>query len=415
VSEGSLSYPLEVSYPRVIPRSEHPLSRKDVWPEALKVIRRLGKFGHTAYLVGGGVRDLVLDKKPKDFDVATDATPEEVRRLFNNSRIIGKRFRLVQVYFRGGKVVEVSTFRREPDAQELEGIEDSYSLNNLYGSPYQDVMRRDFTINALFYNPKDFTIIDYVGGWGDIHRRVIRAIGNPEERFAEDPVRMTRAVEFAGRLGFSLHPSVEEAIKNGGWRITQAFPERLREEILGILLSGASGRAMDAMSRLGLVSHLFPRTQEIMVPHMDEVVSLLVKADGSLRRDSPWVSAQFLALLLLPWLKSLCPFSSKIILGQTLEVIIQVVVMVKSDLLLSAHLSHSTKELLLALWRVARGPKARGAGRFMEKECFQAAMDLFKVESLVYREDKVLLEQWRERGGRKRKPFYRNRPRGPLR
>jgi len=164
VSEGSISYSLEVSYPRVIPRSEHTLSRKDVWPEALKVIRRIGKFGYTAYLVGGGVRDLLLDKKPKDFDVATDATPEEVRRLFNNSQIIGKRFRLVQVYFRGGRIVEVSTFRREPNVQELEGIEDPYSLNNLYGSPYQDVLRRDFTINALFYDPKNFTIL--CGGMG---------------------------------------------------------------------------------------------------------------------------------------------------------------------------------------------------------------------------------------------------------
>jgi len=415
VSEGSLSYSLEVSYPRVIPRSEHTLSRKDVWPEALKVIRRIGKFGYTAYLVGGGVRDLLLGKKPKDFDVVTDATPEEVRRLFNNSRIIGKRFRLVQVYFRGGRIVEVSTFRREPNIQELEGIEDPYSLNNLYGSPYQDVLRRDFTINALFYDPKNFTIIDYVGGWEDLHRGVIRAIGDPKERFAEDPVRMTRALEFASRLGFSLHPSVEEAIKDGGWRITQASSERLREEIMGILLSGASGHAMDLISRLGLVSHLFPRTQEIMVPHMDEVVSLLIKADGSLRRDSLWAPAQFLALLLLPWLKSLCPFSSKLTMGETMETIAQAVVMVKSDLLLSAHLSHSIRELLLALWKVALGPKARGAVRFVEKEHFRAAMDLFRVESLVYREDRVFLKQWRERGSRKRKPFYRNKPRGSQR
>ncbi len=418
MSEGFLSYSPEVPYPRVIPRSEHPLSRKDVWPEALKVIRRLGKFGYTAYLVGGGVRDLLLDRRPKDFDVATNASPEDVRRLFNNSRIIGSRFRLVQVYFRGGRIVEVSTFRRDPDVQDMEEAEDaegSYSLNNLYGDPYQDVMRRDFTINALFYDPKDFSIIDYVGGWEDIHRRVLRAIGDPQERFAEDPVRMTRAVEFASRLGFYLHPSVEEAIMDDGWRVTQASSERLREEILGILLSGASGRAMDLMNILGLVSHLFLKTQGLMTPHMDEVVSLLVKADGSIRRDSPWAPGQFLALLLLPWLRSLCPFTSKIILGQTLEIIDQAVLMVKSDLFLSARLSHITRELLLSLWRLARGPRVRGAGRFRENECFQAALDLFKVESLVYRRDRVLLDQWHEMEGRKRKPFYRNRPKGLMR
>jgi len=400
-----------VSYPRLIPRSQHSLSRKDVWPEALKVIRRLAKFGYMAYLVGGGVRDLLLGRKPKDFDVATDATPEEVRKLFNNSRIIGKRFRLVHVYFRGGRIVEVSTFRRSPEPYELEGLEDPGMANNLYGSPHQDVMRRDFTINALFYNPKDFSVIDYVGGWEDLQRRVIRSIGDPRVRFAEDPVRMTRAVEFASRLGFALDNQVEKAIREEGWRISQASQERLREEVMGILLSGASGRTFRLMAELGFLSHLFPHASDVILPHIREVVDLLVKADGSLNREGPYAPAQFMGLLFLPRIKTLHPFGSRYTLGEVMETLFTTTALVKEDLPLPSHLIHRVRELLLGLWRVARGPRSRGARRFAERDYFRAALDLFRVNALVFREDRPLLEPWLQGGLPERKPKYRNRPR----
>ncbi len=400
-----------VSYPRVIPRDQHTLSRKDVWPEALKVIRRLVKFGYTAYLVGGGVRDLLLGRRPKDFDVATDATPEEVRRIFNNSRIIGKRFRLVHVYFKGGRIVEVSTFRRSPHPHELEHLDDPRIVNNLYGSPHQDVMRRDFTINALFYNPRDFTIIDYVGGWEDLQRRVIRSIGDPRVRFAEDPVRMTRAMEFASRLGFSLHPRVEEAIREEGWRISQASPERLREEVLGILLSGAAGRTVRLMAQLGFLPHLFPHASEVILPHIREVVDLLIKGDGSLNREGPFAPAQFMGLLFLPRIKTRYPFGSKCTLGEVMEDIFTTTATLKEDLPIPSHLLHTVRELLLGLWRVARGPRSRGARRFAGRDYFRAALDLFRVDTLVFKEDRPFLEPWFQQGPSGKKPRYRNRPR----
>ena len=400
-----------VSYPRIIPRSEHSLSRNEVWPEALKVIRRLSNFGYTAYLVGGGVRDLLLGRRPKDFDVATDATPEEVRKLFGNSRIIGRRFRLVHVYFKGGRIVEVSTFRRAPEPHELESMEDTRMANNFFGSPHQDVMRRDFTINALFYNPGDFTVIDYVGGWDDLRRRVIRSIGEPRARFAEDPVRMTRAVEFASRLGFTLHSQVEEAIREEGWRISRTSPERLKEEVLGILLSGASGRAVKLMAELGLFQHLFPHSSEVILPYLQDVVNLLVKADGSLNREAPYAPAQFLSLLFLPRIKAAKPFGGRVTLGEVMEEVFVVTEFLREDLPLPAHLLHSTRELLLGLWRVVKGPRARGARRFRERNYFRAALDLFKVDTLAFKEDRSLLEPWMEEVRRRRKPPYRNHPR----
>ncbi|MEJ2580845.1 MAG: poly(A) polymerase, partial [Acidobacteriota bacterium] len=192
--------------PKVLARPEHGISRESLSSEALKVLYRLHRSGYAAYLVGGSVRDLLLDKRPKDFDVATNARPQEIKRLFRNSRIIGRRFRLVHVYFRGG-IVEVATFRASPEPPEspndweeaeAEEAEANSSAERpqpetskvVYGSPAEDARRRDFTVNALFYNVADFSVIDHVEGIEDLERGVIRAIGDPDQRFIEDPVRM---------------------------------------------------------------------------------------------------------------------------------------------------------------------------------------------------------------------------------
>ncbi len=199
---------------RVLTRPEHRLSRKGISPNAIKVLYRLHRAGYLAYLVGGGVRDLLIGRNPKDFDIGTNASPEEIRRLFKNSRIIGRRFRLVHVFFRG-EVVEVSTFRASPEPPEgpddwEEGeLEDREADapdepgpkaardDNTYGSPEEDAFRRDLTINALFYDISDFSIVDWVGGLEDLERGIIRTVGRPEVRFEEDPVRMMRALEYA--------------------------------------------------------------------------------------------------------------------------------------------------------------------------------------------------------------------------
>src|SRR5207344_3268214 len=224
--------------PRVVPRAEHTLSRRDIDPDALKVLYRLRQYEHTAYLVGGSVRDLLIGRRPKDFDIGTSAHPYQVKKLFRNCWIIGRRFRLAHVKF-GQKVIEVATFRRQvavgeeivqdgvpaPDPTTPEG-EQLIHHDNTFGTPEEDAFRRDFTINALFYDIATFSIIDYVGGLEDLRAGVVRSIGDPLVRFQEDPVRMLRAVALAARLDFALDPLVVDAIKQLRHEIARSSPAR---------------------------------------------------------------------------------------------------------------------------------------------------------------------------------------------
>jgi poly(A) polymerase len=202
--------PVELPEPRVYPID---LDEDRVDPDAAKVIRRLSRHGYEAYLVGGCVRDLLVGSEPKDFDVATDARPDDVRRLFRNSRIIGRRFRLVHVLFSSGKVIETATFRRAPEQSENRDNDDLLIRNdNVFGEAHEDARRRDFTINALFYDLKRRCVIDWVGGMPDIERRAVHTIGDPVVRFLEDPVRILRAIKFAARLDLGITPDVYDAI-----------------------------------------------------------------------------------------------------------------------------------------------------------------------------------------------------------
>src|SRR4051795_3184008 len=241
--------------PRIIPRAEHPLSRSDVDPDALKVLYRLRQGDHIAYLVGGSVRDLLLGRRPKDFDIGTSGHPYQVKQLFRNCWIIGRRFRLAHVKF-GAKVIEVATFRRQvvpgeevvqdgvpaPDPTTPEG-EHLIHHDNTFGTPEEDAFRRDFTVNALFYDIATFSVIDYVGGLDDLQARVIRCIGDPDVRFREDPVRMLRAIVLAARLDFSVDPPALDAIRRLAPEMARSAPARLMEEIYKILRSGAAERA----------------------------------------------------------------------------------------------------------------------------------------------------------------------------
>ncbi|MES1211521.1 MAG: polynucleotide adenylyltransferase PcnB, partial [Acidobacteriota bacterium] len=252
--------------PRIVSRSEHPISRKDINPNALKVLYRLHNAGYKAYMVGGSVRDLMLGRKPKDFDVGTDAKPNEIRRLFSNSRIIGRRFRLVHVYFHDGSTVEVSTLRREPDPEEQRSAPGDLLItsDNTYGTPRQDAFRRDFTINALFYSVADYSVIDYTGGIEDLERRLVRTIGDPEVRFREDPVRMLRACEFAGRLGFGIEGRTQESIERHRKELDKASPARVTEEIAQLLRCGHAGAAMQWMLELGLLEVMMPEAYAML-------------------------------------------------------------------------------------------------------------------------------------------------------
>jgi poly(A) polymerase len=252
------------------------ISRRNISTNALKVLYRLHRSGYLAYLVGGGARDLLLGNTPKDFDVATNARPQEVRRLFRNSRIIGRRFRLVHVFFRG-EVVEVATFRASPEPPEgpddweeaeQEAMEEASEAAapaaatvdaGIYGTPAEDARRRDFTVNALFYNIADFSIIDFVGGIQDLEARTIRTIGDPDERYREDPVRMMRALEYSVRLGFAMEEQTGAAIDRCSGLIREASPARLTYELLEGLRSGSAAGIYAAWRRSGIFDLAFPK------------------------------------------------------------------------------------------------------------------------------------------------------------
>ncbi len=241
--------------PRIIPRSAHTLSRKLIDPEALKVLYRLHNHGFKAYLVGGCVRDLLLGKTPKDFDVATDAHPHQVRKLFRNCRLVGRRFRLAQVYFRGGKIIEVSTFRRRGEVAEDQNIPET---NNSFGTPAEDAYRRDITINGIFYNLADFSLIDYVGGLADLRQGLIRCIGDPEEKFTSDPGRMMRVIRHAARTGFTIEEKTYQSLVRHARKLSFCSPVRVRDEFLRELKEGSAQASVKLMIETGLLFVLFP-------------------------------------------------------------------------------------------------------------------------------------------------------------
>jgi len=242
--------------PRIIPRPKHRISRKNIDKDALKVLYRLHRSGFLAYMVGGGVRDLLLGWKPKDYDLATDARPSQVRRLFRNSRIIGRRFRLVQVFFAGNKTIEVSTFRRRSEyTTEEPGL---VRNENTFGSPAEDAFRRDLTINGLFYDISNFSIIDYVRGVDDLQNRIIRAIGDPNVRFVEDPVRMFRTVRHAARTGFEIESKSYGAVQRHSDKIWNCPISRVRDEFMRELREGSARPSISLLAKPGLLFSLFP-------------------------------------------------------------------------------------------------------------------------------------------------------------
>lgn len=245
--------------PVVYTRPEHCISRKNIDPDALKVLYRLSSAGYTAYLVGGGVRDLLMGRTPKDFDVGTSAKPNEVKHVFRNCFLIGRRFRLAHVRF-GDKIIETATFRQDSQSvgEIIEHAAEGPLEDNTFGTPETDAYRRDFTVNGLFYDIKDFSVIDWVGGMKDIEKRVIRAIGDPDIRFQEDPVRMMRAVKFSSRLGFRIERKTLAAIKRRHSCILNAAPPRVCEEVFRLFPYGHSAEAFRLMWETGLLRDLLP-------------------------------------------------------------------------------------------------------------------------------------------------------------
>jgi poly(A) polymerase len=262
--------------PRILSRPEHNVSRKNIDADALKVLYRLKNSGFVAYLVGGGVRDLLLGRQPKDFDIATSAHPQQVRKLFRNCFIVGRRFRLAHVRF-GRKVIEVSTFRRAAEPEEGDTL---IRRDNTFGSPDEDAFRRDFTVNALFYDIANFSVIDWVGGLQDLEARVIRTIGDPALRFREDPVRMLRAVALAARLDFTIDPDTAEAIRFLRGEIVRSSPARLLEELYKILRQGRSERTFELLHAHGLLAYLLPDADRALAQGAPALLGSLARLDA---------------------------------------------------------------------------------------------------------------------------------------
>lgn len=323
---GSNEAPMETITPLIIPRSAHPISRGMVSPNALRVLSRLRDQGFIAYLVGGCVRDLLLGREPKDFDVVTDATPGQLKRLFRNCRLVGRRFRLAHIHFQD-ELIEVATFRAlqagedvtetggeettpppsdaEPSSRSprhLKSDEGMVLRDNVFGNPREDALRRDFTVNALFYNIADFSLIDYAGGMADLEAGVIRTIGDPLVRFTEDPVRMLRAVRFAAMLGLNVEQETWQAVLELAPTINRAAPPRLFEEMLKLFLLGEGEKSYQLLRQTGLFAPLFPRfsawldTETDGFPHT-RVSQALDRVDALVQRGETVAPPLFLALV----------------------------------------------------------------------------------------------------------------------
>lgn len=286
--------------PKIYSSSDHHIRNDHIDQNALYVLKKLHDAGFTAYLVGGSVRDLLLHKRPKDFDISTSAKPEEIKALFRSCLLIGRRFRLAHVRF-GKEIIEVATFRAGDPAQEELILRD-----NIWGDPEEDVMRRDFTVNGLFYDPLDHRIIDYVGGFEDLQKHLLRTIGDPFTRFKQDPVRMIRMQKFVARFGFHVEKTAQEALMSCRDEITKSSPARILEEIFRMLESGASARFFTLLDECTLLEILFPKLNDYFQTSMRaNILSSLEMADSMNHRGhyKPLDRSILTAALLFPILE----------------------------------------------------------------------------------------------------------------
>jgi poly(A) polymerase len=359
-------------------RHDVTLEESRIDPDVQKVVRRLVRSGHEAYLVGGCVRDLLLDHRPKDFDVATSARPEEVRELFRNSRIIGRRFRLVHVLFQAGKVIEVATFRRNPKEETDEphlSASDELLIrsDNVFGEASDDALRRDFTINALFYDLERRQILDWVGGMEDVRRRVVHTIGDPETRFREDPVRILRALKFAGRLDLGITVDVYDAIVYCREALALAARPRLSEEILRLLRGGKARRTIYLAWETGVLDVLLPELAGLLYDDGAEegpghrVWRLLDYIDKRTAESGPLDDTVLWTLLLLEPLKEACDGARDraAAVADFLEPLIE-------RLAISRRYADGMRRIVAVLPRLTSGR----AGRFARTEMFQLAIEV---------------------------------------
>jgi len=387
----------------IVPRSGHDISRANISESALKVLYRLKSSGFEAFLVGGGVRDLLLGREPKDFDVATDAHPEKVASLFRNSRIIGRRFKLVHVRF-GREIIEVATFRSEHEAgegQENHSSDGMILRDNVYGTLEEDAWRRDFTVNSLYYNIRDFSVVDYTSGLDDLKAGVLRVIGDAEQRYIEDPVRMLRAIRFAAKLGFHLHPGSEQPLAELGERLESVPPARLFDEILKLFLSGSAVATYELLRHYDLFQYLFPMTDASLTEEEDHfphtmILRGLENTDARIAEGKPVTPAFLFAVLLWEPVHN----RAKRLQGEGLTEIQalqlageEVVALQALHIAIPKRFSLQTREIWSFQARLKRRNGKRAA-RLMEMSRFRAGYDFLLLRIEAGEEDLRSLGDW---------------------
>jgi poly(A) polymerase len=293
--------------PVILERGQHPISQGDIDPDALKILYRLDRLGFIACLCGGAVRDLMLGKRPKDFDIVTDARPGQIKKRFGNVYVIGRRFRLAHIHFGGGKIIEVATFRKDPGPGEENAPETDHDPKNAYGTPREDAFRRDISINALLYDAASASVVDYVGGLEDLSRRKVRVIGDPAERFTEDPVRVWRVIRHAARLGFDIDEATAMAVRSHGHLLAASAGSRLYEE-LNKDLAYETRPVIQELRRFGVLKHFLGRLGEDLETDAGlfaRLDALLAVVDGAKAAKCELSSDETYALLLWPWFQPL--------------------------------------------------------------------------------------------------------------
>ena len=425
--------------PTIIPRPDHNVSRKLISENAIKVLRRLNRYGFTAYLAGGGVRDIILGREPKDFDIVTSATPEEVKKVFRNALLIGRRFRIAHVRFHN-EIIEVSTFRALQTIEESEGSEqpeeeaktntatDTKSTkdeprerskipiegrlqsesglilrDNVWGSPEEDAFRRDFTVNALFYNMQDFSIIDHVGGMKDLLAGRLKLIGEPELRYREDPVRMLRAVRFAAKLGFIIESDSLEPITELKEEILKANPSRLYEELQKLWISDEAEKGYQLMRSTGLFATLFPEVDEWLKNEDDAYPHTFLGSafewiEEEIRQGRKVSAALLFAIILSgPIIKKAKELQEKT--GAKFPVIFPVVksliTVVRERISIP---KRDTEAIKAILYGEQRFPQTRGKRPYawLRNPGFTDAFRFFKMKTTLEGGDKDLIEWWEQ-------------------
>ena len=371
----------------VCARPDHCISRKNIDPDALKVLYRLSHLGYEAYLVGGGVRDLLLGRAPKDFDVGTSAKPNEVKRAFRNCFLIGRRFRLAHVRF-GQKVIETATFRANSQSvgDIIEHAAEGPMEDNTFGTPETDANRRDFTVNGLFYDIKTFAVIDYVGGLKDLKKKVIRSIGDPMIRFREDPVRMMRAVKFSSRLGFAIEKGTEKAIRKLHSCILTASTPRVCEEVFRLFPYGASAKAFRMLYDFGLLGDLLPD------------LAAFIKADGG-EKSATWRHLEVLDRYEQAMHKRgydvpnalraavlYTAMARKVGAREALGTMLKSIALPKASYFAAIFMIDSAKRLAL--------DPARGRRRFTGHRDFPDALDYNRILARAEGRDETILDKW---------------------